>query len=127
MGQPITLVGEARRKHSFVSIGDVAAFATASVDNPAAVNQRILIGGPEAVSWRDVVAASEKAMGQELPVRYVAIGEPMPGQSQEISGLMTAMESYDSVIDMTETARAFGVALTPLDAVVSRMFAGAGS
>jgi hypothetical protein len=29
-------------------MGDVAAFAVATVDNPAAVNQYLAIGGPEA-------------------------------------------------------------------------------
>jgi NADH dehydrogenase len=127
MGKPITLVGEARRKHSFVSLVDVAAFAVAAVDNPAAVNQRVLIGGPEAVSWREVVAACEKVLGRELATRFVAMGEPIPDQSPEIAGLMTAMESYDSVVDMRENARTFGVALTPLEAVLSRMFAQARS
>jgi len=125
MGQPVTLVGEARRKHSFVSMGDVAAFATASVDNPAAVNQRLVIGGPEAVSWRDVVAVCEKAMGHKFQVQFVAPGEPIPGQAEEVAGLLAAMESYDSVLDMTEMARTFGVALAPLEVVVGRMFGAA--
>lgn len=126
-GQPVTLVGEARRKHSFVSMGDVAAFAVAAVDNPAAVNQRLLIGGPEAVSWHDVVAACEKALGCELPLRFVAPGGTMPGQSEEVAGLMAAMESHDSIIDMSETARTFGLALTPLEVVVGQMFERASS
>jgi len=29
--------------------------------------------------------------------------------------MFSAMETYDSVIDMDETARTFGVALTPLE------------
>jgi uncharacterized protein YbjT (DUF2867 family) len=124
MGQPVTLVGEARRTHSFVSMGDVAAFATAAVDSPAALNQRLVIGGPEAVSWREVVAACGKTLGRELPLQFVAPGEPMPGQTEAIAGLMAAMENYDSVIDMDETARAFGVELTPLEVVAKRMFAG---
>jgi uncharacterized protein YbjT (DUF2867 family) len=124
MGQPVTLVGEARRLHSFVSMGDVAAFATAAVDNSAALNQRLVIGGRKAVSWREVVAACGKALGRELPVQFVAPGEPMPGQTEAIAGLMATMESYDSVIDMDETARTFGVELTLLEVVAKRMFAG---
>jgi uncharacterized protein YbjT (DUF2867 family) len=126
-GQPVTLVGKARCKHSFVSMGDVAAFAVAAVDNPAALNQRLAIGGPEAVSWRDVVAACGRALGRELPVQFVAPGEPMPGQREEVSALMAAMESYESVIDMAEAARTFGVELTPLGVVADRMFGGARS
>jgi hypothetical protein len=40
---------------------------------------------------------------------------------------MAAMERYDSVIDMSETARTFGVELTPLEVVVGRMFGSASS
>jgi uncharacterized protein YbjT (DUF2867 family) len=121
-GQPVTLVGEARRKHSFVSMGDVAAFAVAAVDNPAAVNRRLIIGGPEAVSWRGVVAACARALGRELPLQFVAPGEPVPGQREEVTALMAAMDSFDSVIDMTEAAHTFGVELTPLEVVAGRMF-----
>ena len=36
MGQPVTIVGGGRRKHSFISAGDVAAFILAAIGNPAA-------------------------------------------------------------------------------------------
>jgi uncharacterized protein YbjT (DUF2867 family) len=125
MGQPVTLVGEAHRRHSMVSMGDVVAFAVAALDNPAAVNQRLIIGGPEAVSWRDVVAACQKVLGREVPVRFVAPGEPIPALSEEAAGLVATWECYDSVIDMAEMARTFGLELTPLEVVMNRMFAGA--
>jgi hypothetical protein len=74
-----------------------------------------------------VVTACEKAMGRELPVRFVAPGEAIPGQREEVGGFMAAMESYESMLDMAETARTYGVALTPLEVVAERMFGGAGS
>ncbi|HXF62290.1 MAG TPA: SDR family oxidoreductase, partial [Caldilineaceae bacterium] len=49
-GQPVTLVGEGRRRHSFVAARDVAAFAVAAVGHLAALNRRIIVGGPEAIS-----------------------------------------------------------------------------
>jgi hypothetical protein len=79
------------------------------------------------VSWRDVVAACGRALGRELPVQFVAPGEPIPGQREEVSTLMAAMETYDSVIDMAEAARTFGVELTPLEVVADRMFGGTSS
>ena len=65
-GQPVTLVGEGRRRHSMIAIGDVAAFAVACVENDGAMNRSIPLGGPRAVSWRDIVAASEAALGHPL-------------------------------------------------------------
>ena len=63
-GKPVTLVGEGRRQHSMVSMGDVAAFATAAVTHPAALGRTTVVGGPEPVSWRDIVAAAERITGR---------------------------------------------------------------
>ena len=123
-GQPVTLVGEARRKHAFVSIADVAAFASATVDNPAARNKRLVIGGPQSVSWRDIVASCEQVLGLEIPVQFAAPGEPIAGMPEEVVQLMAALETFDSVVDMKGTARTFGVELTTLDVIIGRMFAG---
>jgi NADH dehydrogenase len=130
-GRPVTLVGEGRRRHSLVAARDVAAFAVASVGHPAALGRRVVVGGPEAVSWRDVVAAYERALGQPIPVRTIAPGEllpdlpPVPGLAELVSGLLAAMETFDSPIDMTEAARTFGVRLTPLDEIARRDLASA--
>jgi NADH dehydrogenase len=130
-GHPVTLVGEGRRRHSFVAAADVAAFAVAAVDHPAALNRRIVIGGPAAVSWRDVVAAYERALGRPIPVRTIAPGAllpdlpPVPGLAEVVSGMLAVLETFDSPIEMTETARTFGVRLTPLEEAVRREAAGA--
>ena len=73
-GRPVVLVGEGRRRHSFVSVRDVAAFIVAAIGRDEAMNQHLPIGGPEPVSWRDVVAAYERAVGRDIPVRCVAPG-----------------------------------------------------
>jgi NADH dehydrogenase len=111
-GQPITLVGESRRRHSFVAEQDIAAFAAAALGNAAAHNATIVIGGPEAVTFRDVVRAYEEAAGREFPVRSVAPGEPIPGLPEPVWGIAAALETFDSPIPMDDTARRFGVTLT---------------
>jgi uncharacterized protein YbjT (DUF2867 family) len=117
-GQPVTLVGEGRHRHSFVCYADVAAFATAAIGHPAALNQRIPVGGPEGVCWQDIVAAVSRALGRSIPVRTVAPGQMVPGLPDFVTGLMTFLETFDSVLDMTETARTFGVQQTTLEAFV---------
>ncbi|MBA2572009.1 MAG: SDR family oxidoreductase [Gemmatimonadetes bacterium] len=121
-GRPVTLAGEGRRQHAFVSMDDVAAFAVAAVNNPRALNQYIAIGGPDAVSWRDVVGIFERVTGQEIPVRAVTPGEPLPGLPATVSQLAAGMESYDSPVDMSETARAYGVELTSVEEFVRRAY-----
>lgn len=119
-GQAVTLVGEGRRRHSFISNCDVAAFAVAAVDNSQARNQFLALGGPQPLSWRDVVAAYERVLGRDIPVNWVAPGEPVPGMPDWKSALLAAQETYDSAVPMDETAAQFGVTLTSLEAFASQ-------
>jgi NADH dehydrogenase len=120
--QPVTLVGEARRKHSFVSMVDVAAFAVVAVDNPAARDATIVIGGPEALSWRDVVAGVEQVIGREIPVRFVQSGEPVPLLHEALQDAAAMQDRYDSPVPMADTVATYGVTLTPMATVLQRMF-----
>ncbi len=120
MGQFVTIVGGGRRKHYFISVGDVAAFMLAAIDNPAAINQKLLLGGPQSVSFRDAVAIYERVLGHQIPVRSVAPGEPVPGLPETMAQVLAGLDTYDSLLDMTETARTFGIRLTPLEEVARR-------
>ncbi len=113
-GQPVTLVGEGKHVHSLISAGDVAAFATAAIEHPAAINQRLALGGPEPLSWREVVDTFSQVLGQQLSVQFVAPGEPIPGLPDIVPGVLASMETYDSPIPMEEMARTFGVQQTTL-------------
>ncbi len=127
MGQPVTIVGGGRRKHSFISAGDVAAFILAAIGNPAAINQKLLLGGPHPLSFRDAVAIYERVLGHQIQVRSVAPGEPVPGLPEMMAQLLAGLDTYDSPIDMTETARTFGIQLTPLEEVARRTATSAAS
>jgi NADH dehydrogenase len=127
MGQPVTLVGEGRRRHSFISMGDVAAFVLAAMDHPAALNQKLIIGGPEPISFRDAVAIYERVLGHPIPVRSVAPGEPIPGLPEIVPQLLAGLETFDSPIDMSQAARTLGVQLTPLEEVARRAVTSAAS
>jgi uncharacterized protein YbjT (DUF2867 family) len=122
-GQTVTLVGEGSRRHSFVSNRNVAAFAVAAVDHPAALNRHLAIGGPEALTWREVVATYERVLERSIPVEFVAIGEPVPGLPDPMPEMLAGMETYDSVVEMEETSRTFGVPLTMLETFVREQVA----
>ncbi len=124
-GQPVTVVGEGSHKHSFISAADVAAYAVAAVDNPKAINQRLVLGGPEPLSFRDAAATYERVLGCKVTVRSVAPGEPIPGLPESMCAMVVGFETFDSPIDMEETARTFGVPPTPFEQVIRRMIASA--
>ncbi len=113
-GQPVTLVGDGRRQHSMVAVRDVASYAVAALDHHAAHDQTLYIGGPNPVSWLDVVGAFEKELGRDVPVRTIAPGEPIPGSPDIVSELAAALASYDSPMDVAELSRTYGVTPTTL-------------
>lgn len=118
-GAPVTLVGAGQRKHSFVTMSDVAAYTLSALHSPAAENQTLRIGGPESLSWRDTVATFEQHLGRPIEIRAVPIGEPMRGMPDFIVQLLTALETYDSPIDMTGMAETYGVRGTSLGEFLS--------
>ena len=63
--------GAADRRHAFVSVDDVAAFLVACIGHADAENAVLDFGGPEAVSWREVVETYEAILGREVRAVYV--------------------------------------------------------
>jgi len=122
-GQPVTLVGDGKRQHSMVAVHDVASYAVAALDHDEAHNQTLYIGGPHPVTWLDVVAALEQELGQEVPVRTIAPGDPIPGLPDFVSELAAALASYDSPMDVSELTRTYAVAPTTLADFVHRFVA----
>lgn len=120
-GHPITLVGEGRRRHSMIAVADVAAFTIACVGNKDVLDQTIPLGGPAAVSWRDIVAACERAVGHPLETRHLQPGEPIPGLPDLVSQLAAGLESYDSPVPMEQTASGLGVRQIPMEAFVTEL------
>ena len=123
--EPVTLVGEARRRHSFISIEDVASSVAAATQHEGMTNQRLELGGPEALSWRDVVAVYERVLDRKLDTRFVSPGDPVPGLPDTIAAMMAGLEMQDSVLDSASLARRLGIELRTVEAVVRNQLVGA--
>jgi uncharacterized protein YbjT (DUF2867 family) len=121
-GRPITIVGAGARKHYLVAADDVAGFAVAAAHSGDARNRDLLIGGPRALSWRDVISTFERVHRLTLEVDSIEPGQPMPGFPEAVSGLMAGLETYDSPepISATEADTRFGVRLTTLEDFLRR-------
>jgi uncharacterized protein YbjT (DUF2867 family) len=117
-GQPVTLVGSGARKHSFIAMADVAAFVLASVGNETAVNQKLIIGGPEALSFREATAVYEHVLGRPIAIQSVPPGEVVPNLSPGAQAMAAAFDTYDSPVEMNGLAAQFGVTLTPLEVFI---------
>lgn len=60
--------GSVRTRHAFVAIADVARVLVEAVKNVDAPTLVIELGGPEALSWRDVSLLYEKLLGRRVSV-----------------------------------------------------------
>jgi uncharacterized protein YbjT (DUF2867 family) len=119
--QPVTVVGSGERKHAFIAMADVAAFILACVDNPRAMNQKLVLGGPEALSFRDAAAIYGKVLGKEIEVVSVEPGTPLPNLSPGAAAMAASFDFFDSPVEMSQTAAQYGVSLTSLDTFVRQM------
>jgi uncharacterized protein YbjT (DUF2867 family) len=121
-GAKATIYGDGTAPISWISLGDVAEFAVRSLDSPAARNAVLELGGPEALTPLQVVAAFERAHARPFEVEHVpaealaaqqaAATDPM---QQSFTGLMRCYAAGDA-IEMGSTLRDFPVGLTSIEA-----------
>src|SRR5262249_38046514 len=114
------IYGEGKNKISWIAIKDVARFAVASIDNPAAHNAVIQLGGPDDLSVLDAVGIFEQESGQTFELQNVpdeALRAQMAAAPDSLgkafSGLMIGLNEVGT-IDMKETLRNFPIQLTSL-------------
>jgi NADH dehydrogenase len=110
-----TVYGTGQNPISWIAIQDVARFAVASLDHPAAKNATLELGGPESISPVEVIKLFEQAGGRSFEVQFVpeealqaqqaAATDPM---QQSFVGLMRCYAAGDP-IDMSETLQTFTV------------------
>lgn len=115
------IYGDGSKPLSMIAVGDVAAFAVASLENVAARNATLELGGPEALTPLQIVKVFEQAHGRTFEVQFVpaealaaqqnAATDPM---QQSFSGLMRCYAAGDP-IDMRETLKAFPMRLTSVE------------
>jgi len=114
----VMIYGAGVNKISWISIPDVAQFVVESVDNLAARNATLEIGGPEALSPLEVVKIFEATVGrtfevQHLPEEVIQMQKKQATDplQQGFAGMMLEY-AKGSVVDMKETLQAFPVKLT---------------
>ncbi|GAA1510624.1 SDR family oxidoreductase [Kribbella lupini] len=122
-GQPVTVVGDGLRRHTFVAVRDVAAYAVAALDRRDAEGRALPIGGPQALTWGDIVDVFEQELGRPVGLRTVPPGQPVPGMPDFAAELLAMLNTYDSDVDSTDLASSFGVTPTPVAEFVRSLVA----
>lgn len=120
-GRPPVIIGSGTRRHAFISIEDVADFVAAMPHHPAARNRRLVIGGPEACSLREVVAQAGLVLGRVLSMQTVQPGDPVPGVPDNARSIAAGFDAVDTPVEhMSELSKTFGVSLTPVMTFLKR-------
>lgn len=119
--QAICLMGKGDHHHNFISEADVAAFMLTALEAPRATNQILTIGGPASYTWTEIVAAAGKILGTSLPVEYLPFETPVPYLPEGMQPVFTGMETFETYVDMSEHAPAYGVRLTGLEEFLKGM------
>jgi uncharacterized protein YbjT (DUF2867 family) len=136
-GQPIVeqgktiIFGSGNNPINFVAVEDVASFAGIALDDPRARNAVIEVGGPENLTMNQVAETFERVSGRQASKRHIPLPmmrmlsvlmQPVnPAMSRQIhAGIY--MDTANQRYDMTGTARAFGVRLTPFEEIARQAF-----
>src|SRR5262252_7439599 len=122
------IYGEGKNRISWISIKDLASFAVASIDNPAAQNAVIQLGGPDDLSVLDAVEIFEQESGQTFELQNIP-DEELRAQmaapdslGQTFSGLMIGLNEVRT-IDMKKTLPNFPIHLTSVREYARQMIA----
>ena len=113
-----SIFGEGKNKVSWIAIKDVASFAVDSLDNPAAKNRTIELGGPEALSPLEVVNIFEATKGKKFELQFVpeeALKAQRDGAQDPLSesfSTLTLGVVNGSEIDMKSILDDFPIRLT---------------
>jgi NADH dehydrogenase len=118
--------GDGTTRHAFVALDDVAAILTAAAGAPEDGSNLVEnLGGPEVLSWNDVVAVFAKVLGRPLrtirtPAKVYRVLADVLEPLSPAAGNLMAMSWVESVcgteFDGRPLAERFGVRLTDAEA-----------
>ena len=135
VGQPIIdtgktkIFGGGKNPINFVSAEDVAKFALLALESPQAKNRIIEVGGPENLSFEEVVKTFERVAGKtakvaHIPLPAIRIMRGIVGAFNPALNRMTTAAIYndtaDLTFDMKDTLNQFPLELTKLEDVVRK-------
>jgi uncharacterized protein YbjT (DUF2867 family) len=114
----VQLCGDGTKPVSYISVVDVAKFAVQSLNNPAAKNKILELGGPKKISQLDAVKIFEDETHKKIAVTNVPV-EALQSQmktaddpmQKSFAGFMHCVADGDP-IDMQKTLADFPIKLT---------------
>lgn len=121
--------GSGKTRHAFIALDDVADFLVKAVDRQEALNKTFQIGGPEVLTWDEVVALFGRVLGKPVRALYAPAGvfrmqqmllSPISPAAGNLMGMNWVVATTDTAFDMSALAPAFGITLTTSEEFLRR-------
>ena len=120
----VRISGRGENASSWISLDDVATFAVLAATDARLANRTVPLGGPEALSPRDVQAIAERVVGRPMKVSHLPLGvltfaRLLSGPFSDFVASATAMSlgiAKGDVVDMAPLLREFPVPMTTVEA-----------
>ncbi len=95
---------------------DVAAAVVAALEQPWTIGRRLVIGGPEAIAWEDLVERWSRRIGRPIEVCRLS-----PEEAQARGDHLALLLEHADVphVEELENARRLGIALVSVDAFLA--------
>lgn len=116
----IQICGDGIKPVSYISYKDVARYATECMNNPAARNATLELGGPQKLSQLEAVRIFEETMGKKFTIQHTPLAaiksqfetatDPM---QKSFAGLMLCLAKGDP-IDMNELTEKYNLRLSTI-------------
>ena len=116
--------GSGERRNALIALDDVAEFLVKSIDHPKAQNAIFEIGGPQVLSWEEVLQIYRTLLNRPIravysPAKIFRVQQlllkPFSPAASNLMGLNWVASQVDSAYDTTEVAKTFGVTLTSVE------------
>lgn len=125
-GGKVRIYGNGDQPTSMISVPDVGAYVAGCVNNAAAENQTIELGGPEPTTYNAIVGMFEKALGKPIAREHVpleALEAQFRAASDPIEKTFAALMLFAArgdAIDSRPALEKVPLVLTPVSAFVAR-------
>jgi uncharacterized protein YbjT (DUF2867 family) len=127
--QPVMIFGNGKNPINFISAEDVAKFIVLALEDPRLKHQTLTIGGPQNLTWGEVVAVYERLSGKHAHTRRLPtwwldllsrVYAPFDETKSRAMAIRHELAASNWRVDMSEILKHYPINLTRLDEWISR-------
>ncbi|MDQ3004784.1 MAG: SDR family oxidoreductase [Chloroflexota bacterium] len=128
--RPVTIFGNGKNPINFISAEDVAKFIVLALEDPRLKNQTLTIGGPQNLTFEEVIAIYERISGKQARKTYTptwqmqlmsTLYKPFNETRSRFMAIRNELATSNWQVDMSEMVKHYPINLTRLDESISKL------